>query len=73
MDFPVKLKLWIPDLLGVDSMGLIDGFKAIVRDAVWGGMTDDDREKYIEKRREYRRGRQKRQLEIRNGADETLP
>lgn len=53
-------------------MGILDGIKAFFKDAVWGDMPDDVREKYIEKRRDYRRGQQKRQLEIRNGADDNI-
>ena len=53
-------------------MGLLDGVKGFIKDAVWGGMPDDVRERYIEKRRDYRRGQQKRQLEIRNGADDNI-
>lgn len=53
-------------------MGFFDPVRTFIKDAVWGGMSDDDRERYIEKRREYRRGQQKRQLEIRNGADDNI-
>jgi hypothetical protein len=53
-------------------MGLMDGLKSVIRDAVWGGIDDDQRIKYVEKRREYRRGKQAKQLEIKNGADDNI-
>ncbi len=53
-------------------MGAYEWLQNKVQGLVWGGMDDDAREKVIEKRRDYRRGKQARQLEVRNGADDNV-
>lgn len=43
-----------------------------VQELVWGGIDLDERQKIIDKRRAYRHGDQKKQLEIRHGADDNI-
>lgn len=53
-------------------MGAYEWLQNKVQGLVWGGMEDEAREKVIETRRKYRKGEQRRQLEVKNGADDNV-
>ncbi len=48
-------------------MGLYDTVQNFVQNMVWGGIDDDKRAKMIERKRDYRNGRQAQQLEVKHG------
>ena len=53
-------------------MGIYDTVQNFVQGLVWGGIDDNERAKMIERKREYRKGIQAQQIEVKHGANDNI-
>ena len=53
-------------------MGIYDTMQNFVQGLVWGGIDDNERAKMIERKREYRKGIQAQQIEVKHGANDNI-